>query len=192
MTTVLIVTLFLIQLITIFVIVILNSKLSKFHDLEKRQNELVNEMDNAISVYLMEMREENDRLINELKKQPNSQKAVHSNTDKQRTLHLADEQMEQNQKQTTTLKNQVPETELRKFIPVKHAAHAYKKQKNQQFDEVEESVELFTADEHVPPKPLTTEQQAVELYRNGKTIEEIAKVMQRGKTEIELLLKFHA
>lgn len=180
--------LFLIQLITIFVIVILNSKLSKFHDLEKRQNELVNEMDNAISVYLMEMREENDRLINELKKQPVPQKAVRSNTDKQ---HPADEQMEK-----TTLKSQVqePEMEPRKFIPVKQAAHAYKKQKNQHFDIVEESVEaeLFKDAEHVTSKPLTSEQQAVELYRNGKTIEEIAKIMQRGKTEIELLVKFHA
>ena len=194
MTTVLIVMLFLIQLITIFVIVILNSKLSKFHDLEKRQNELVNEMDNAISVYLMEMREENDRLINELKKQPVPQKAVRSNTDKQRP---ADEQMEKNKKTAaTTVKSQVqePEMEPRKFIPVKQAAHAYKKQKNQHFDIVEESVEaeLFKDAEHVPSKPLTSEQQAVELYKNGKTIEEIAKIMQRGKTEIELLVKFHA
>lgn len=59
---------------------------------------------------------------------------------------------------------------------------------------MEQSVEseLFTAAEDVPPKQLTTEQRAVELYRNGKTIEEIAKIMQRGKTEIELLVKFHA
>ncbi|MBD8031779.1 DUF6115 domain-containing protein [Solibacillus merdavium] len=198
MTTVLIVTLFLVQLITIFAIVILNSKLSKFHDLEKRQNELVNEMDNAISVYLMEMREENDRLINELKKQPVLQRSVHLNTDKQSsTQYSADEQMVKSQNQAATVTNkinQVSEPEPRKFIPVKQAAHAYKKQKNQQFDEVEESVEteLFKDAEHVPSKPLTTEQQAVELYRNGKSIEEIAKIMQRGKTEIELLVKFHA
>lgn len=197
MTTALIVMLFLIQLITIFAIVILNSKLSKFNDLEKRQNELVNEMDNAISVYLMEMREENDRLINELKKQPVPQKAVHENTDKQLPQHSVDKKIEENGDQAATVatkNSHVTEPEPRKFIPVKQAANAYKKQKSQQFDVVEESVEseLFTATENVPPKQLTTEQQAVELYRNGKTIEEIAKIMQRGKTEIELLVKFHA
>ena len=197
MTTVLIVTLFLVQLITIFAIVILNSKLSKFHDLEKRQNELVNEMDNAISVYLMEMREENDRLINELKKQPVPQKAVHENTDKQLTQHSGDKNIKMNEEQAATgitKKSPVTEQEPRKFIPVKQAANAYKKQKNQHFDIVEESVEaeLFKDAEHVTSKPLTSEQQAVELYRNGKTIEEIAKIMQRGKTEIELLVKFHA
>ncbi|WP_339215514.1 hypothetical protein [Solibacillus sp. FSL W8-0372] len=197
MTTALIVMLFLIQLITIFAIVILNSKLSKFNDLEKRQNELVNEMDNAISVYLMEMREENDRLINELKKQPVPQKAVHENTDKQLTQHSGDKNIKMNEEQAATgitKKSPVTEQEPRKFIPVKQAANAYKKQKNKQFDAVEQSVEseLFTAAEDVPPKQLTTEQRAVELYRNGKTIEEIAKIMQRGKTEIELLVKFHA
>lgn len=102
MTTALIVMLFLIQLITIFAIVILNSKLSKFNDLEKRQNELVNEMDNAISVYLMEMREENDRLINELKKQPVPQKAVHENTDKQLTQHSGDKNIKMNEEQAAT------------------------------------------------------------------------------------------
>ncbi len=61
MITALIITLFLIQLIMIFVIIILNSKISKFKDLEIRQNQLIEEMDNTISVYLLEMKDENDR-----------------------------------------------------------------------------------------------------------------------------------
>lgn len=50
MITALIITLFVIQLITIFVIVLLFSKISKFKELEIRQNQLVEEMDNAIGV----------------------------------------------------------------------------------------------------------------------------------------------
>lgn len=38
---------------------------------------------------------------------------------------------------------------------------------------------------------LTVEQQALELTKQGKSVEEIAKQLQKGKTEIELLLKFH-
>ncbi len=41
------------------------------------------------------------------------------------------------------------------------------------------------------PKVFTMEQQAIELAKQGKTPEEIAKQLQKGKTEIELLLKFH-
>jgi hypothetical protein len=33
-------------------------------------------------------------------------------------------------------------------------------------------------------------QQALQLHRQGKTIEEIARILEKGKTEIELLLKF--
>ncbi len=42
------------------------------------------------------------------------------------------------------------------------------------------------------PKPETVEQQIVQLAKKGKTAEEIAKQLQKGKTEIELLLKFHS
>ncbi len=39
--------------------------------------------------------------------------------------------------------------------------------------------------------PLSFEQQVLKLHNEGKNIEEIAKLTNKGKTEIELLLKFH-
>lgn len=201
MTTALIITLFIIQLITIFVIVILNSKLSKFHDLEKRQNELVNEMDNAISVYLMEMREENDRLINELKKPVDTLNKARISSEV--PIHTVTEQpvmkqMETLQYQSDSIKQEEQQTEIqpRKFVPVKQAANAYNKQKNEPIEELEETTsieaQLFSNEDSNETKQPTFEQQVVEHYRKGKSIEEIAKMMQRGKTEIELLVKFHA
>lgn len=179
-----IITLFLIQMITIFVIVLLYSKLSKFQNIEKRQNELINEMDNAISVYLMEMKEENDRLISELKKTDVPQKTAAS----------------RNEEPSPPLKDQpVKEQEIepRKFVPVKQAASAYQKQKTQQHveeknDAASVKVELLSGDNEAQEQKMTFEQQVIHHYRNGKTIEEIAKMMERGKTEIELLVKFHA
>ncbi|MEK4385153.1 hypothetical protein MKZ25_05030 [Solibacillus sp. FSL W7-1464] len=179
-----IITLFLIQMITIFVIVLLYSKLSKFKNLEKRQNELMNEMDNAVSVYLMEMKEENDRLISELKKPNVAQKAAPSRKEEQ--AEIVKEQPVNDQ-----------EIEPRKFVPVKQAASAYQKQKIQQQveGETEEALvkaESLSGDKELQEQTLTFEQQVINQYRNGKTIEEIAKMMGRGKTEIELLVKFHA
>lgn len=192
----LITTLFLIQLITIFVIVILNTKLSKFQDLEKRQNELVNEMDNTISVYLMEMREENDRLINELKKPAVTLNKAPNLSEEPIQTAIKQPETLQNQSPSTKEENQLTEIQPRKFVPVKQAANAYKKQKAEPMEELEEATlieaQLFSKENHTETKQPTFEQQVVEYYRNGMTIEEIAKIMQRGKTEIELLVKFHA
>lgn len=179
-----VITLFLIQMITIFVIVLLYSKLSKFQNIEKRQNELINEMDNAISVYLMEMKEENDRLISELKKPNVVQKAASPR--KEGTAQTIKEQPVKEQ-----------EMEPRKFVPVKQAANAYQKQKTQQQveekdNEALEKAETLSEDNEILEQNLTFEQQVINHYRNGKSIEEIARMMGRGKTEIELLVKFHA
>ena len=66
MTTILIAVLFFLQLISFYFLIILNTKLAKFKDLEKKQERLMREMDDTISVYLAEMKDENDRLIKEL------------------------------------------------------------------------------------------------------------------------------
>ena len=38
----------------------------------------------------------------------------------------------------------------------------------------------------------TFESKVVQYYKNGMSVEDIAKKTQKGKTEIELLIKFHA
>lgn len=197
----LIITLFIIQLITIFVIVIMSSKLAKFKTLETRQNQLAEEMDNAISVYLMDMKEENDRFIEELKKTtvqiatPNTPSEMPAEelpkamVDAKRIL---DEIAEQSVGEQPT--KAVQEFETRKFVPIKQAATAYNKHSKQfhDDDELQQLEEqLFAIKQELPQEP-TFEEQVLAHYCNGKTMEEIAKIMQRGTTEIELLVKFHA
>ncbi|MEK4698904.1 hypothetical protein MKX47_04865 [Solibacillus sp. FSL R7-0668] len=205
MITALIITLFVIQLITIFVIVLLFSKISKFKELEIRQNQLVEEMDNAIGVYLMEMKEENDRLIQELKTAEvriPKQVPVTSQVETSRAnavdakkvfAELAENKVKEEPILTAVSKER-PELEPRPFVPVQKAAHAYSKQKGQ-IDDAQElaqiEAELFTK-KPIVKEELPFEQQVIAHYKAGKSIEEIAKMMQRGKTEIELLIKFHA
>lgn len=208
MVTALIITLFVIQLITIFIIILLSGKLAKFKELEIRQNQLVEEMDNAISVYLIEMKEENNRLIEELKEATVSipaKPAVQPFTQTQPQVEVAPiatvnakkifDEIAENEvkKEKTPPQTEVPEFEKRKFVPVQQAANAYSKQKVQtdkqsELEQVED--ELFAKE--LVKQQQTVEQQVVAHYRAGKSIEEIARMMQRGKTEIELLVKFHA
>lgn len=169
--------LFTIQLISIFIIVILYSKVAKFKDLEVRQDRLVREMDDAIGAYLLEMREENDRLIQELK----SANVVQPSAEQPK------QQMMQEPAVSSTAASVNPQTvealltEARTVVPKAVAANVYNKHKSQQEPGLVVKKELPTF-----------EQQVVADYRAGLSVEEIAKKTQRGKTEIELLIKFHA
>ena len=206
MVTGLIITLFVIQLITIFIIILLSGKLAKFKELEIRQNQLVEEMDNAIGVYLMEMKEENNRLIEELKEattsipvkpvakpfvSPQVEVAPTATVSAKKIFEeIADREVK---KEDTPPQTDAQEFEPRKFVPVHQAANAYSKQKMQTDEKMElEQVEAELFAKEPVKQEQTMEQQVVAHYRAGKSIEEIARMMQRGKTEIELLVKFHA
>ena len=63
MQTVFLLFLFILQLISFYFMALLYMRLSKFNNLEKKQEKLMAEMDDAIGAYLSELKEENERLI---------------------------------------------------------------------------------------------------------------------------------
>ncbi|WP_431029495.1 hypothetical protein [Lysinibacillus sp. LZ02] len=211
MVSIILIVLFIGQLLSFFFIVLLNSKLAKFKDLEARQEKIIREMDDAIGVYLMEMKEENDRLIQELKavkqghtvkgdiehiaQQPQEKmKHIQEDVEVAPPLLTPDETSEQVSEQ------KVQTTQLKQVIPLPFATNAYNKQKKQLHSEVvsfmAETIQQQGVTPTVDQAPFahvtSLEQQIVEMYVAGKSIEEIAKETQKGKTEIELLIKFHA
>ncbi len=207
MVTALFIVLFILQIFSFYIIVLLNSKIAKFKDLERDQERMVREMDDAISVYLMEMKDENDRLIRELTEREiqhvvapmqsvQLQNQVKEQSETSRTsspLQLNDRKREQ----ISSLVEQgnaiaMPDLEHillgAKTVPKNIVANAYKKQNIIAND----SVPAPAIDEPINQVLPTFESEVVTLYKNGFSIEEIAKRTQKGKTEIELLIKFHA
>jgi len=196
MTIILIAVLFILQLLSFYFLIILNTKLAKFKDLEKKQERLMREMDDTISVYLAEMKDENDRLIQEL------QRVSKSETQTNAVKHEEQIERQKEQEQSPSLtKEESPvdgstklDNEPRFYVPKNIVANAYSRQ--QQTEAKTEAKVVHSAQQPTnatkkeEAKPLTIEQQAVELAKQGKTAEEIAKQLQKGKTEIELLLKF--
>ena len=190
-----IIILVILQLICFYLIVILNTKIAKFKDLEKRQDQLIREMDDAISLYLVEMKEENDRLIHELSsiKQKDLEK-TDTNNQKVEIVDLEASQGKSTPVQGDNRLNLDEEVEIpptnKSFVPKKMVSNAYKQQiavsetsasiKQEQHEKVEKAA--------LP----SFEQEVLNLHGQGKTIDEIAKITQKGKTEIELLIKFHA
>lgn len=188
---------------------ILNSKLAKFKDLEARQEKIIREMDDAIGAYLVEMKEENNRLIKEL----TSTKQAHAvKVDIQRDVQqqpdikpvMVQETLEdllhvQGQLSVESTSERIAQSAKQKpLVPITVATNAYNKQKGKTNteeasapEELSEGTVDALVEEHTTPELAPFERQVVEMYNSGKTIEDIAKETQKGKTEIELLIKFH-
>jgi ATP/maltotriose-dependent transcriptional regulator MalT len=201
MTIILIAVLFILQLLSFYFLIILNTKLAKFKDLEKKQERLMREMDDTISVYLADMKDENDRLIQELQR---VSKSEIQNAVKQSEKFVKQKDQEQPPaltKEESTVDGSVSlDNEPRVYVPKNIVANAYSRQQQTGAKAVANKTDAKVVHSAQQPidatkkeeaKPLTIEQQVVELAKQGQTAEEIAKQLQKGKTEIELLLKFH-
>lgn len=160
MTSLVIIFLIIAQCLSFYFIVLLNLKITRLKEIEEKQKQLKDDMDDAIGVYLAEMKDENDRLIQEIK---NIKKVdSHSNRDvEQQQTELIDNKQ---YKKISSIQNdfETPKTYIKK---------AYQQQ------------------QHRVKKP-TIEEQVIKMYKEGFSISDIAKKLNQGKTEVELLLKF--
>ncbi|EGQ27361.1 hypothetical protein ABZ756_05895 [Mammaliicoccus sciuri] len=156
--------LFILQIISFMIMTLLYMKVSKFNNLEKKQQKLMHEMDQSIMAYLAEIKEENDRLIEQLNKRPvnkPSSKVAFPQTHSQNEETAAEPEKVQQKSHP---------------VPVQFALRSY--QKNAA---TTDSLEMA---------PLSDRDKAKQLLAEGKSVQEIAKELGKGQTEIELLLKF--
>lgn len=157
MVTTILIILFLMQVISFYFIALLNVKISKFNNMEQKQQQALNEIENSLSAYIAEITDENNRLIQELQK-----------TEVPKTV---------------LPKTQVltPETETKVFEP---SISLVSKQ-------LAASSYLKTAQNTAKKIPETMREKVIFHFDEGKTPDEIAKLLQIGKTEVELFLKFN-
>lgn len=160
--------LFILQLVSFFLIAILYTRLTKLKDVENKHQVLMREMDDAVSAYLLEIKDENNRLLEELSRRSVSFDGIEVQQD-----HNKDE----------------VEFSPRSTVSKLAVAKLYKQTTNPK--ESENLSKLITVKEENLSKPITLKEQVEELLNSGKSIEQIAKQLGKGKTEIELILKFH-
>nr|MBO2504397.1 hypothetical protein [Bacilli bacterium] len=195
MATVFIIILTISQLISFYLIFILNSKMSKFKDLESRQDKMMEEMENAISVYLLEIKEENDRFIHELTKIKTSQQKSVLNLQ----AGTVPDPIGKEPVEDDLQKNVVNLDAILPTIPKAIAKNAYIQQKKNMAKEQENMPDVIANEkkghklnDEMLQRDVSLKDKVLALHQEGKSIEEIAKITQKGKTEIELLLKFQA
>ncbi|MHA6258735.1 DUF6115 domain-containing protein [Sporosarcina sp. CAU 1771] len=157
--------LFIIQIIGFYLLALLYTKVSKFDDLEKKQRTIMEEMDDSIAAYLTELKDENDRLINRLA-----------------TMEMKVEQEFTNDS-TGTKKPEVHEGDTPlAFVPPKRPVNLALKSYAVS--------SLLNENTSIEDEPLDDRAKVLKLYETGKSVEEIAKELEKGRTEVELFLKF--
>lgn len=170
MQTVFLLFLFILQVIGFYFIVLLYMKVSKFNNLEKKQQKLMAEMDDAIGAYLSELKEENERLISIIEQRQEND--------------ISKEHVPESRHYSES--GQPLETKAYSFkppsYPVKAAMKSY------------QTTPVLNKDSLAEPKmeepELDDRTLAIRMNDDGKSVEEIAKRLGKGKTEVELLLKF--
>lgn len=138
-------------------------KLSKFDDLEKKQNTLMKEMDDAIAVYLAEIKDENDKLVEKITAKTKDESIFNEASLKQPDKDL--------------------KTREEADLPITMPKHTIRNHARQSY----EAVKLNVLQEDLEIDDKT---RVIQLHEDGKSVEDIAKLLGKGQTEIELILKF--
>lgn len=161
MTSIILVILFLLQIISFYFIALLHAKLAKFNNLENKQAQILTEIEDSFSAYIAEIKDENDRLLQELN---NTNHVVAATTE-----HVKEKEKVK-EKEVVPATFDIPKT----FVSKQRVANSYSK----------------TASVTEKKEPVTIKEKVFYYHNEGKSIDEIAKMLQVGKTEVELFLKF--
>jgi hypothetical protein len=189
MTTFLLLLSLILNAAAIFAIILLYLRQNRLMEAEKKQQRIMKEIEEVFSAYLFELKEENDNFI-EMMKKTNS--IYNSDASPYRQDGTTDQQ------DTSSNEKQNP-NELTSRIGKGVSYHAARKAYQQSSEpvSVKEEVEAESLQDmpRVPaavrqPVQLSFIDQVVKMKKEGLTIEEIARDLDKGKTEIELLLKF--
>ena len=163
MTSIILTVLFLLQIISFYFIALLNMKISKYKGMEDKQEQMIKEIENSFSAYIAEIKDENDRLLHELKEQNNY------SSEKKEVISIA-------KKEISSASNEESQSLIisRPLVSKQKAASSYVQSSNLPEKEI----------------PITLKEKVLYHSEEGKNPTEIAKLLQIGKTEVELFLKF--
>jgi hypothetical protein len=172
----------------IFAIILLYLRQNRLVEAEKKQQRIITEIEEVFSAYLLELKEENDKFIELMQADnPGLEKSPpYRDTSGSREIMKKTQETEE-----------APQTDkaprLGKRIAYNSALKAYRPVSEIERDETEQVPgleDLISKAESAERPPLSFNEQVDELHQQGFSVEEIARRLNKGKTEIELLLKF--
>ncbi|THE14496.1 hypothetical protein E1I69_04280 [Bacillus timonensis] len=166
MTTILFILSFALLAVAFFLIILLYLKITQLKDVEMKQERLLKEFENVITSYVMEIKEENEVFLNRIK-------------------DMNHEQKEESQKESIHIREpELTTDDLQDLLP------SYSdREEAGKVNLVENEIKQETHGNNENSKD-TIVRDIEHLLKLGLSYEEIAKKLNKGKTEIELLHKF--
>lgn len=150
-------------------------QVTKVKRIERLHQQNINKMEAAMSSYLAEFQEQNEQFLRQLR---------------ERSTSLSSEMEESSAKSPLVDEEDVPVQRVDlKSEPSQSLHELLSIEENQKH--ISTSFDELTTDQIQDLSGEEIKEFSVYLKGKGLTIEEIAKHLHRGKTEIELLLKFH-
>lgn len=189
MTTFLLLLSLILNAAAIFAIILLYLRQNRLVEAEKKQERLIGEIEEVFSAYLLELKEENDKFIETMKKaeladviKPEPTAAAEgASGSNSGIIHDSDKEV-----------NEIS-PRIGRGISYQAARKAYSQKREPSASIVEDPVikenKLNTADSN-DLHHLSFNDQVFLMEKQGLSVEEIARKLDKGKTEIELLLKF--
>ncbi|MGE6631426.1 Swarming motility protein SwrB [Bacillus sp. NPDC077027] len=171
---------FTLHAVLIYFVIILYTRMNTLKATEQKQRELLEETENTLAAFLIEVKEENDKLSKSVASSPDSL--------------VEEDQVPLPQK----AKHPQPQTESQQSDesedPVPDHLSALLSEVEVQEETVNHTVQKADVEANEQPSEKVEDDafhnQVRSLYESGLSIEEIARELKTGKTEIELLLKF--
>jgi len=198
---------FILHFISLFAIVVLYLRQNRYVESEKEMKKMKTELEEVLQGYLLEMQEENKLMLVNMK-------SINKQSVK---LAKSEQKMEKKNSVATSEQEAISINNITKVAASQAYDSALKNnQKSKEyippFEDVKDKIEVSIAtnekksvsqkekikeDEKTPFATIIDEQvkvneMAQKLAKEGYSIEEIAKKLHKGKTEVELMLKFYS
>lgn len=182
MTTFLLLLSLILNTAAIFAIILLYLRQNRLVEAEKKQERIIGEIEEVFSSYLLEIKEENEKFIKNMKTTNNARKTG-----------IEFDRLSNNNKPDKEQKEEFP-PRIGKGVSYHAAKKAYQQNSEPssvKADETESNLEdLYTIDDSSELQQLSFIDRVLYLKNQGLSVEEIARDLNKGRTEIELLLKF--
>lgn len=197
MTTFLLLFCFVLIAIAFLLIIVLYQKFSTIKELEKKQSTIIHEMEQMITIYLMEMKEENEAFLKKLLQDEKDPDRLKDSGDSKLSPPSFEKEFD-NKKPFEIVEKSLSTQEFEDLLPkyddenpldmnIQNKAYTYSTTSKQ--DGIKEDIKsTLKVKDDLYVQSLSA--QVLLLQKKGDTIEQIAKKLGKGKTEIELLLKF--
>ncbi|WJY28712.1 MULTISPECIES: hypothetical protein [Sporosarcina] len=175
MTAIFLVLLFILQLGSFYFIALLYMRLSRLDNTEKQQKQLMKEMEDSLALYMSDVKEENDRLIEELGQL------------KDRSSAAGKPAAQTHEAQTAPGPDRQPADFEPPKPPVLKVMNSYQAQQGPAASAV---ARKQGGGHGQDGRTDAAFEEVYRLHSEGISPEEIASRLGKGKTEVELILKF--